>query len=164
LPSNNGNEIVDVSVGGTRALYRVPKQKLIKAVPRFADLLAGRLEIYLPDIGCEDFDLLIDFVDRGGVAIRPMYTAKKFVTELTTSWDPISFFSLVERLELPRLQNLIMDTIIQYHKKERRLLSPEFVYRVYQTTRQGSAISRYALRGVRFTLQIEKDADGSVTS
>ena len=96
MPSNNGNEIVDVSVGGTRALYRVPKQKLIKAVPRFADLLAGRLEIYLPDIGCEDFDLLIDFVDRGGVAIRPMYTAKKFVTKLTTSWDPISFFSLAE--------------------------------------------------------------------
>jgi hypothetical protein len=106
LSSNNGNEIVDVSVGGTRAIYRVPKQKLIKAVPRFADLLAGRLEIYLPDIGCEDFDLLIDFVDRGGVAIRPMYeryTAKKSVTEMTTSWDPISFFSPAERLELPCL-------------------------------------------------------------
>ena len=97
MPSNNGNEIVDVSVGGTRAIYRVPKQKLIKAVPRFADLLAGRLEIYLPEIGCEDFDLLMDFVDRGGSgAIRPMYTVKKSVIELTTSWDPISFFSLAE--------------------------------------------------------------------
>jgi hypothetical protein len=80
------------------------------------------------------------------------------------SWDPISFFSLAEKLELPRLQNLIMDTIVSYHKKERKFPSPDFAYRAYQTTGQGSAISRYALRGVRFALQIEKSGGGSATS
>ncbi|KAN0111069.1 hypothetical protein V8E51_007456 [Hyaloscypha variabilis] len=84
----------------------------------------------------------MDFVDRGGVSIRPMFTAKKSVTELTTSWDPISFFSPAEKLELPRLQNLIMDTIVSYHKKERKLLSPDFAYRAYQTTSDRSTTSQ----------------------
>ena len=135
----------------------------MNVIPRFAEFLHDQLDISIPKIGCEEFDLLLDFVASGGVSIRPIFAAMKSEIGLTTSWDPISFFSLAEKLELHNLQNLIMDTIIQYHKKARELPNPDFASRAYQETRQGSAISQYALRGVRYSLKTEKDGDGSAT-
>ena len=125
------------------------------SIPSFATPLGDASKTKLPDVGCEEFDLLIDFVDSDGTSIRPMCNIKTPDTTPEASWDAISFFSLAKRLELPSLQNLIMDTIIQYHNKDREYPSPEFAQQAYQETRKGSTVSKYAFLAVRYTLQIE---------
>jgi hypothetical protein len=133
-------------------LFRCPKRKLCEVVPVFATLLANSSVIHLPEVGCEAFDLLMEYVESGGTSIRTMSEG---------SWDPISFFSLAEKFKLPSLQNLIMDSTILHHKNSRQFASPQFARQAYQETREGSMMSKYAGRSVRFLLQGQSDKDAS---
>jgi hypothetical protein len=42
------------------------------------------------------------------------------------SWDAVGFYSLAEKYCLPELQDIIMDTLLKYHKKRNELPSVEF--------------------------------------
>ncbi len=86
----------------------------------------------------------MEYVESGGTSI---------CTISDESWDPISFFSLAEKVELPSLQNVIMDTTVQYHKNSGQFASPEFARRACQDTSEGSMTSKYACRSVHFLLQ-----------
>jgi hypothetical protein len=93
----------------------------------------------------------MDYVDSGGTSIRTMSE---------DSWDPISFYSLAEQFRLPSLQNLIMDTTIRYHKDNSQFPSPQFARRAYQETSEGSMMSKYAGRSVRFLSYGQPNKDG----
>jgi hypothetical protein len=94
----------------------------------------------------------MEYVESGGTSIRTMSEG---------SWDPISFFSLAEKFDLPSLQNLIMDTTVRYHKNSGQFASPQFARLAYQQTSEGSMMSEYAGRSVRFLLQRQSDKDAS---
>ena len=150
--SKNGVDIADIYVGSPdEILFRCHKRKLCEVVPVFSKLLANSSTIHLPEVGCEEFDLL-DGIRGKRLLFRRMSE---------DSWDPISFFSLAEKVELPSLQNLIMDTTIRYHRKIGQFASPQFAQRAYQETSEGSMMSKYAGHSVRYLLQGQSDKDAS---
>jgi hypothetical protein len=149
--SKNGVDIADIYVGSPdEILFRCHRRKLCEVVPVFSKLLANSSTIHLPEVGCEEFDHLMDYVESGGIR-----------TMSEDSWDPISFFSLAEKVELPSLQNLIMDTVIRYHREIGQFASPQFAQRAYQETSEGSMMSKYAGHSVRYLLQGQSDKDAS---
>jgi hypothetical protein len=92
---------------------------------------------------------------RALTSIRQMSMIPPSEGTFNESCDPISFFSLAEKLELPALQNLVMDTTIQCHKDNRQLPSIDFAERAFDETRNGSTISKYAVRAMRYFLQVQ---------
>ena len=149
--SKNGVEIADIYVRSPdEILFRCHKRKLCEVVPVFSKLLANSSTIHLPEVGCEEFDLLMGYVESGSI---PRMSED--------SWDPISFFSLAEKVELPSLQNYIMDTTIRYHRKIGQFASPQFAQRAYEETSEGSMMSKYAGHSVRYLLQDQSDKDAS---
>lgn len=131
-------------------LFRCHRRKLCRVVPLFSKLLANSSNIHLLEVGCEEFDLLMEYVESGGTSIRTMSE------EL---WDPISFFSLAEKFELPSLQKFIMDTTIRYHRDTGQFASPQFAQRAYQETSEGSMMSKYAGGSFRFLSKSQSDKD-----
>jgi hypothetical protein len=151
--SKNGVDIADIYVGSPdEILFRCHRQKLCEVVPVFSKLLANSSTIHLPEISCEDFDLLMEYVESGGTSIRSMCEG---------SWDPISFFSLAEKFELPSLQKRIMAKTVRYHRHIGQFASPQFAQRAYQEASEGSMMSKYAGRSVRYLFQGHSDKDAS---
>ncbi|KAE9372897.1 hypothetical protein N431DRAFT_483555 [Stipitochalara longipes BDJ] len=155
----HGTKIASIVIGRGAVLYRTSKQRLLKIVPRFAAFLDHASKAYLPDISVEAFDLLMEYVNSDDMSIRPM-TPMIPDNDLhcygppCPSWDPVMFFSLAEKFELPFLQNLIMDAIMDFHNTKKQYPSSELVYQAYQHTEEGSAISRYALQGFVYSLRL----------
>lgn len=110
--SRNGTEMVDILVGVPTTLYRVMKRKLLNVIPNFAAILDEDSKVHLSDIGCEEFDVLMEYVENGSTSIRPMQPGAIVDTVEQPSWNPIILFSFAEKLELVSLQNLIMDCTV----------------------------------------------------
>jgi hypothetical protein len=53
-----------------------------------------------------------------------------------------------------------MDTTIQCHKDNRKLPSVDFAEKTFDKTRNGSTISKYAIRAMRYFLQVQGQDDG----
>ena len=62
----------------------------------------------------------------------------------------MGFYNLAEKYCLPELQDIIIDTLIKYHKKRNELPSVDFVTRAFEQTSSGSPISRYCAQAILF--------------
>jgi len=150
IHSKHGTEMADIVVGAKKVLFRVPKRKLLGIVPCFATLLDDTNTSKLPDIHEGDFDLLMDFVATDGYSMRDFHDYDNFV------WDPVTFFALAEKLELPALQDLIIDKLVLTSEEYTELCDLEFARRAYKYTRAGSKLSKYALFVSCYRMQRKK--------
>jgi hypothetical protein len=157
--SKNGTEMADIFVDSPEILYRVSKRKLLSNVPTFASFLDDTSTAHLPDIGCGEFDLLMEHIESGCTSIRPLLLVQHSEANSVTCSSPIPFFALAERFELPILQNLIMDTIIEYQDKNGELPSLEMARQSYQRTKIGSGMSKYSACGLYYAVQKTRSED-----
>ena len=147
-------------IGPQQVRYRVHTKRLCAQVPYFDAFIKNfdvsdeqqpspRTSLHLLDVEPTAFDLLMEFVDSNSTSIPPLHT-----------WDPISFFTLAEKCELPILQNLIIDALIDFHINNDELPSAVFARQACDCTKQDSKISTYALWGVCYALRNEATEEG----
>jgi hypothetical protein len=103
---------------------------------------------YLSEDDPASFDLLADWANHPAPTksprrIRDLLAVSNEEGQEVASWDPVGFYSLAEKYCLPELQDIIIDTLIKYHKKRNELPSVDFVTRAFEQTSSGSQISRY---------------------
>jgi hypothetical protein len=119
---------------------------------------------YLEEDDPASFDLLAEWANiptssKSPGWIRELTTVRNKEGKDVASWDPVGFYSLAEKYCLPEVQDLIMDTVIQYHRERNELPSVDFVLRAYETTSAGSLLADYCAKSILYVLDKGWDDD-----
>ncbi len=72
------------------------------------------------------------------------------------SWDAVGFYSIAEKYCLPELQDIIMDTLLKYHKIRNELPSGEFAIRAYEQASAGSSLANYCTRAMAYIVGTDR--------
>lgn len=117
---------MDICVGpeGEEILFRVHKQIICGKIPYFDKMFNGGFQeakervAKLPEDDPASFDVLIEWVySPNPQQIRQLEQVKTSDDAGAASWNVLSLYSLLEKLCLPDLQDLVMDAFIKYQRK-----------------------------------------------
>jgi hypothetical protein len=120
---------------------------------------------YLPEDSPASFDLLADWANHPTEKkcprrIRELETVTDADGQEVASWDAVGFYSLAEKYCLPELQDIIMDTLLKYHKRRNELPSVEFTIRAYEQTSAGSPLANYCTRAMAYIVGTDGKDNG----
>jgi hypothetical protein len=158
--------MVDIYVGFEERHFRIHRQLLCDRIPYFEKMFNGHFKeasegiARFPEDDPAAFDSLIDMVVYNRT-IRGLTTIKTRDGLTGLAWDPVSFYSLAEKLCLPDVMDLIMDEIVKYHKRTNELPSPEFAYQSYAKTSTGSQLQKYVMMALHYVMdELDETEEG----
>jgi hypothetical protein len=153
-----GTEMVDIIVGLDQILYRVHKDRLCTQVPYFANLLKKPMTssdntedsqaaqdalptLSFPQEQPDSFNIFLTWVYEGTL---PTLKRNKDVTKHRGwNWDPFEGYLLAQHLNLPLLQDLIMEALRSGQTATGMLHSLDTVKTVFPRVNNHSAMQRY---------------------
>ncbi|TVY44211.1 hypothetical protein LSUB1_G002339 [Lachnellula subtilissima] len=161
-------DMVDILVGPKKKLFRVHKTYLCRRIPYFDKMFNGAFKeaggvAELPEDDPAAFDLLMEWTycpnPRRLRDLVPITDSDKVSR---ASWDVVAFYALATKLCLPDLQDIIMNSLIRYHKRCNELPSIDFVSRAWVQAGEDSRLCDYCLQSLQWVLA--PDAEQGVKS
>ena len=151
-----GTELVDLYVGPEKQHFRVHKKILGHRVPHF-EVVKSRAFIprHIPPV----FDMLIRWIYNNTL---PVLIRGALLND-NMFWNAGHLYILAEKIGLPQLQDITMDTLLSFFKANRVLPCPNFMVYIYSQTEKTSPIRKLMVRSLRWVvLSPEKSAEWPV--
>lgn len=148
-----GTEMVDITVGPQKKLFRVYKKALCDKVPYFDKMFNSGFKesagyAHFPADSVESFELLMQWIYSS--TLTPLKVHKFPSGSFRFNWDDLSLYALAEKLILKDLMDTVMDQVYDASKKAKVVISLHRAEQVYSSTTEGSSFRRYAIRALRF--------------
>ncbi|KAF7956582.1 hypothetical protein EAE96_003916 [Botrytis aclada] len=162
---NAGIETVDLYIGPTRTHYRVHKHILCSKIPYFNKMFNGSFSeasnnsADFPEDSPDSFDVLIEWAYSRNHPLRPLNRASP--GSLSSNWNAISFYILMDKLCMPDLMNEAMDLLRQFSKDNNFRTSLEGVIYVYRRSLPSSKLRLYVLNGLIFSLSLVQEPEAT---
>ncbi|KAF7886918.1 uncharacterized protein EAF02_003565 [Botrytis sinoallii] len=151
---NVGIETVDLYIGPTRTHYRVHKNILCTKIPYFNKMFNGGFSeasnnsAEFPEDSPQSFDYH---------PLRPLNRVSP--GSVSSNWNTIDFYLLMDKLCIPDLMNEAMDLLRQFSKDNDFLPSINHVIWVYRRSLPGSKIRLYVLNSLLYAFSLNQEPD-----
>ncbi|KAF7931560.1 uncharacterized protein EAE98_004296 [Botrytis deweyae] len=161
--SNIGIETVDLYVGPNRTHYRVHKNILCTKIPYFNKMFNGGFSeasnnsAEFPEDFSESFDVLLEWAYSQYHPLRPLNRVSP--GSVSTNWNTINFYLLMDKLCIPDLMNEAMDLMRQFDKDNDFLPSINHGIWVYRRSLPGSKIRLYVLNSLLYAFSLNQEPD-----
>ena len=140
-----GTELVDLYVGPQKQHFRVHKKILGHRVPHFK---AVKSQVFIPKHIPPVFDMLIRWIYNNSL---PILTRGAQLND-NMFWNAGHLYILAEKIGLPQLQDITMDTLLSFFKANRVLPCPNFMVYIYSQTEKTSPIRKLMVRSLHWVV------------
>ncbi|KAE9368054.1 hypothetical protein N431DRAFT_471424 [Stipitochalara longipes BDJ] len=141
--------MADILVGPSKKLYRVHKDKLCKKAPYFADVFSDTTvfpedlipTISFPDEKPDTFNIFLTWIYEDHLpTLKPNKVPDK---HHGWNWDIFDVYLLAQTLNLPVLQDLVMEALREGQRSHHMLHSLDTVKTVFPRLKDRCAMQRY---------------------
>ncbi|KAF7956635.1 hypothetical protein EAE96_003969 [Botrytis aclada] len=141
-----GLEIVDIHVGPQKKLFQVHRGILCDKVPYFQKMFSSGFveglegKAFFPEDDPTCFDSFMGWIYLGTLRVLKASTA---IEKVQYDLNLLSLYSFANKLCLPELMDLVLDTYKNTYQKSNRFPRISLVSDVYQMTPKGSPLRKF---------------------
>ncbi len=158
-----GTETVDIYCGEgvEKTHFRIHKNVLCNKVPFFDKMFNSGFKestdsmATLPEDDPKAFDVLLEWVYAGALRSIITWNDKEDEAPLHSNYNPSEVYFLAEKLLLPALQDLVIDTTRRESLKQRLLPFLPKLKEQYGRTMKGSGLQRFYAQLVAYLIVSE---------
>ncbi|KAF7931621.1 uncharacterized protein EAE98_004357 [Botrytis deweyae] len=140
-----GSEIVDIHVGPQKKLFRVHRGILCDKVPYFRKMFSSGFveglegKAFFPEDDPKCFDFFMGWIYFGTLRVLNASTS---LEKIEHDLNLLSLYSFADKLCLPELMDLVLDTYKNTYEKSNRFPRVSLVSDVYQMTPKDSPLRK----------------------